>query len=161
METAKQDMNAEVEKVKRDFIAAYQTAEKGTNDQMTQQDLQTFRAIVTSTDNYLDSLKTEMDKLDEMDIHNVELVKTTFLYKGVGDTIVSKLKASIAAAQSVARTDTQRAAVKISSHSLGIEPNPGTWKEQTFGMTSPLGASMILYGLRTELFNLGMKALKD
>lgn len=161
VETAKQDMNAEVEKFKQDFMAAYQAAIKSTNDQMTQQDLQTFRATVTGTDNYLDSLKTEMDKLDEMDIQNVELVKTTFLYKGVGDTIASKLNASIAAAQSVARTDIQRAAVKNSSDSLGIEPNPDTWKEQAFGMTNPLGASMILYGLRTELYKIGIEALKD
>lgn len=154
-------MNAEVEKSKQDFTATYQAAERSTNDQLALQDLQIFRTTFTSTDNYLDSLKTEMDKLDEMDVRNVELVKSTFLYKGVGDTIVNKLKASIVAAQSIARTETQKKAIKVSSDSLGIEPNSDLWKEQTFGMTNPLGASMVLYGLRMELHKIGRIALTE
>lgn len=161
IETAKQDMNAEVENSKQDFIAAYQTIEKSKNDKLAQQNLQTFKATITSTDNYLDSLKKEMDKLDEMDVHNVELVKSTFLYKGAGDSIIAKLNNTIATAQVVARTEKHKAAIKASSVSLGIAPTPNAWKEQTFGMTNSLGASMILYGLRTELYNIGTKALAD
>jgi hypothetical protein len=161
VETAKQEIEAEVEKAKQDFIATYQAVEKSSADKVALQDLQTFRATFSSADNYLDSLKSEMDKLDEMDIRNVALVKSTFLYKGVGDTIVSKFKASLAAAQSIARTEPQRTAIKASSNSLGIDPSPDTWKEQTFGMTNPLGASMVLYGLRAELYKIGLKALRD
>jgi hypothetical protein len=161
VETAKQDMNAEVEKSKQDFIAAYQAAEKSNDDKLAMQNLQAFKATFTSADNYLDSMKTEMDKLDEMDVHNVELVKSTFLYKGVGDTIINKLNRTIATAQVVARTEKQREAIKAVRDSLGIEPNPEAWKEQLFGMTNPLGASMVLYGLRTELYSIGIKALAD
>lgn len=156
--TAKQDMDAEVEKSKQDFIAAYQIAEKSSDDKLA---LQTFKANLISADNYLDSLKTEMDKLDEMDVHNVELVKSTFLYKGAGDSIIYKLNNTIATAQAVAKTEKQKAAIKASGDSLGIAATPDTWKEQTFGLTNPLGASMILYGLRAELYNIGMKALAD
>jgi len=154
-------MNVEVEKSKQDFIAAYNTVEKSTAEKLVQQDLQIFRETFSNADHYLDSIKTEMDKLDEMDVHNMELVKSTFLYKGVGDTIVSKMKASVAAAQSVARTEAQRAAIKNASDSLGIAPNTDRWKEQTFGMANTLGASMILYGLRTELYKIGMEALRN
>jgi hypothetical protein len=159
--TAKQDMNAEVEKSKGDFIAAYHATEKSNDDKLVLQKLQTFKAAIATTDNYLDSLKTEMDKLDEMDVHNVELVKSAFLYKGAGDSIINKLNNTIATAQAVAKTEGQKAAIKVSSDSLGIAPSPDKWKEQTFGMTNPLGASMILYGLRIALYNIGMKALAD
>src|SRR5215218_7871568 len=152
VETVKQDMDAEVEKSKNNFKALFQIVEKSKDDKLELQNLQTFQATITSADNFLDSVKTEMDKLDEMDVHNVELVKSSFLYKGTGDTIISKLKSSIAAAQAVAKTSKQKAAIKALSDALGIEPNPDTWKEQTFGMTNPLGASMVLYGLRTELY---------
>lgn len=160
-ETAKQDMNAEVEKSKREFIATCQTVEKNTADRLALQKLQTFKATITVADNYLDSLKTEMDKMDDMDVHNVELVKSTFLYNGAGDSIIHKLNNMIAAAQAIAKTDKQKAAIKASSDSLGIASNFDTWKEQTFGLTNPLGASMILYGLRTEVYNIGKKALAD
>jgi hypothetical protein len=158
VETAKQDMNAEVEKSRLDFIAAFQAAEKANVDKTS---LQTFKATLTSTDNYLDSLKTEMDKLDEMDVRNVELVKSTFLYKGVGDSIIGKLRSTIVAAQTLAKTEKQKAAIKTSSDALGIEPNPDKWKEQAFGMTDPLGISMVLSGLRTELHKMAMKVLTD
>lgn len=161
VETAKQDMNTAVEKLKQDFTAAYQAAEKSNGDKLALQNLQTFKATLSSTENYLDSLKIEMDKLDEMDVHNVELVKSTFLFKGAGDSIINKLNSTIATAQAVAKTEKQKAAINALSDSLRIAPNPDTWKEQTFGMTNPLGASMILYGLRTELYNIGIKALAD
>jgi uncharacterized lipoprotein NlpE involved in copper resistance len=161
VETGKQDMNAEVETVKQDFIAAYQTVVKRTNDKLALQDLQTFKATITNTDNYLDNLKAEMDKLDEMDVKNVQLAKSTFLYKGVGDTIINRLNHTIATAQDVARTEKQKAAIKTVTDSLGIGPNPDAWKEQVFGLTNPLRASMVLYGLRTELYRIGIKALAN
>jgi hypothetical protein len=61
----------------------------------------------------------------------------------------------------VAKSDTQRAAIKSISDSLELEIKSDTWKEQTFGMVNPLGASMVIYGLRTELHKIGMEALKD
>ena len=86
-------MNAEVETAQQNFTTAYQAAEISTNDKPVLQNLQTFKATITNADNYLDSVKTEMDKLDEMDIRNVELVRSILLFKGVGDTIVAKLGA--------------------------------------------------------------------
>ncbi|RPD43445.1 hypothetical protein [Paracnuella aquatica] len=159
--TAKQDMNSEVEKAELDFIAAYQIAKKRDGDKLQLQNLQTFKTTIASADDYMDSLKTEMDKLDEMDVQNVEQVQSTFLYKGVGDSIINKLNRILAAAQVVARTEEQKVAIKVMSDSLGMEPNPDAWKEQVFGLTNPLDVSMVLYGLRIELYRIGMKALAD
>ncbi|GAA4728742.1 hypothetical protein [Flavisolibacter ginsenosidimutans] len=161
IETAKQDMNAEIEKSKEEFREAYQLAEKSNSDKFGLQNLQTFKTTFTSTDNYLDSLKTEMDGLNDKDVHTVELVKSIFLYKGAGDSIINKLNRTIAIGKAVARTEKQKVAIKAMNDSLGIAPNPDRWKEQTFGLTGPLGASMVLYGLRTELYAIGMKTLTD
>lgn len=160
METAKGDMRAEVKKAKEDFIAHYQTARNRWPDSLDNRTLQELEFSIISTDSYLDSLKREMDELDEMDAHNVNLVKTTFLYKGAGDSIINKLRRSIAASQNAARTEQQKFAIKAASDSLFFETSD-RWKEQMFGLTNPLGASMIIYGLQTELYKIGMIPLSD
>lgn len=161
VETSKQYMDAEADKSKNNFLILVRAAKKSQNDHSEQQQLHELETIITGTDNFLDSLKTEMDKLDELDVRNMELVKSTFLYKSIGDSIISKLTRSIAIAQTIAKTEKQKAAIKALSDTLGIQPNPEKWKEQTFGLNNSLGASMILYGLRMELFTIGTKSLTD
>src|SRR5687768_13209870 len=99
IETAKADMSAEVHKAKEDFLVQYRAAENRWPDSFNKRKLQVLKSSIISTGNYLDSLKGEMDKLDEMEVSNVELIKTTFLYGGAGDSIINKFRNSIAAAQ--------------------------------------------------------------
>ncbi len=161
VETAKDDMSVEVQKLRKEFTIHFQAIEASSIDSLNKQKLQKLKTSIISTDNYMDSLKREMDNLDEMDVHNVELVKITFLYKGAGDSIIYKMKRSIAAAQNVAKTEQQRLAIKAARDSLFTGSSDDKWKEQMFGLTSPLGADMIIYGLQTELYNVGIKALSN
>ena len=161
METAKEDMNAEIQEVKEDFIEHCRRAEEARPDNSDKRKLQELESSINSTDNYLDSMKQELDKLDEMDVSNVELVKATFLYKGVGDSIINKLKSSILAAQNTAKTEQQKLAIKAISDSLFSVSSDIKWKENMFGLTNSLGASMIIYGLRTDLYNIGIRAIND
>lgn len=161
VEIAKKEMNAEVQKAKEEFTALYQKVEESNINTLDKYKLQELNFAITATDSYLDSLKEEIGTLDEMDVDNVELVKSTFLYNGAGDSIINKFKRSIAAAQNVAKTEHQKMTIKSSSDSLLTEPSADKWKEQTFGLTNPLGASMIICGLQTELYKIGMKAVGD
>jgi hypothetical protein len=161
VERAKQDMSAEVQRAKEDFTAHFKATEENQADILIKRKLQELKFSIISTDSYLDSLKREMGKLDENDVRNVELVKATFLYNGVGDSIFNKLKRSIAAAENAAKTDQQKIAIISASESLFTATSADKWKEQMFGLTNPLGASMIIYGLQTELYNIGIKALGD
>lgn len=99
MEAGKEDTNAEARKAKENFMEYYQTYEESQPDGLYKRRLQELKSSIISTDNYPDGLKREMDKLHEMDLNNVKLVKATFLCKGAGDPILSKLKTTIVAAQ--------------------------------------------------------------
>jgi hypothetical protein len=161
VEASKHEMNDGVQKLKQDFTALYQKTEKDNVDISYKQKLQQLYNTVFTTDKYLDSIKREMSKLNEMDVQNVQQVKAIFLYQGVGDTIMKKLNASIEAAEQVAKNEQQKATIKVSKASLFNQSSNDKWKEQMFGLTNPLGVSIIIYGLQTELYNIGIKALSE
>lgn len=160
VEASKQEMKDEVQNIRQGFITSYKNKSNKLVDSLDKAMLQELYHSVIHADTYLDSLKGEMDKMDEMDVTNIELVKTTFLYKGVGDSIFNKLKTSINAAQNAAGTERQKAVIQAANDSLFNVP-ADKWKEQFFGLTNPLGASMIIYGFQTELYRIGMEALKN
>ena len=160
VETSKEDMNADVQNLRQGFVVTYNEKLKSQTDSSGKQKLQGLYNLIIATDTYLDSLKGEMDKLDEADINNVESVKTIFLYKGAGDSIINKMKRSIEAAQKNTSTERGKIGIKATSDTL-FNVSAEKWKEQTFGLTNSLGASMILYGLQTQLYAIGIKSLND
>jgi len=161
IETSKAEMNAEVQRAKEDFTARLRMAIQNELDNSNMRKLYELQFSIVSTDSYLDSLKKEMDKLDENDVRNVDFVRATFVYKGVGDSIIKKVKGSILTALNAAKSERQKSEIKSASDSLFWEPSVDTWKEETFGLTNPPGASMIIYGLQTEIYRIGVKALVD
>lgn len=161
VEDAKEEMNAEIERAKENFKTHYQAAEKNELDSLQKRKLQELDSSINSTDNYLDSMKREMDQLDVMHPRNIELVSAIFLYRGVGDSIFNKLKRSIVIAQSSAKTEQQKLAIKAASDSLFTQPSADKWKEHKFGSLNSLGASVIIYGLQKDLHNIGMQAISD
>ena len=161
VETAREDMRTEVQKAKRNFTRQYEAVQTSQPDSLDKRILEELRFSIISTDDYLDSLKREMDKLDESDVSNLEMIQTTFLYNGAGDSIINKLKRAFTTAQNAAKTDQQKLAIRSSSDALFGETSAAKWKEQLFGQANSLGASMIIYGLQTELYNVGMKALSE
>jgi hypothetical protein len=160
VETAKEDMNAEIRKAKENFTAQYLAAIGQQSDSLTMYKLRQLNFSISTADKYLDSMKREMDELDVKDVNNTELVKITFLYRGAADSIINKMKNAIAAAQQAAKTEQQRLAIRAASDSLFSQPDD-KWKENLFGINNSLGASMIIYGLQTELYTMGMKATTD
>src|SRR5688500_10054779 len=75
VERAKQDMSAEVQRAKEDITTHFQATEEKHADSLNKRKLHELKFSINSTDCYLDSVKREMDKLDENDVRNVELVK--------------------------------------------------------------------------------------
>ena len=160
MKKAKQEMDDEVNKNKKDFTLSYQNALEKNKDSLDQKNINEFRGSLIKTENYMDSLNREMNKLDENDVNNVSVVKEIFLNKGHGDSILISIKNAIAVAQGITRNTSGATKIKATSDSLISESSPGKWTQQLFGLTNPLGASMILYGLQTELYKIGNLTLQ-
>ncbi|RYY29835.1 MAG: hypothetical protein EOO04_06390 [Chitinophagaceae bacterium] len=119
----------------------------------------TLKHSITSTDFYLDSMRGEVRKLDIMDVRSVDKVTTTFLYRGVGDSIYYKLKRSFSLATAAVRNKQQRDAIVAASDSLIGDLSSINWKNKYFGLTGSFGANAILYSFQTELFKIGTNAV--
>ena len=148
-------MVADMEKSKTDFIEIYQNVVLNISDTLKGRKMQIFYSVFMETLNFIDSLKTEMNKLNESDLNNVEFIKETFLSKGVGDTLFNKLKLSYSLAMDIALTEPKKSEIKTSRDKILNEPNTDQRKNQYFSLNSPNGVSMILYGMECELLNSG------
>jgi hypothetical protein len=65
------------------------------------QTLNIFYSIIKENLFYIDSLKIEMDKLDQSDPKEVEGVKNIFITNGIADSLFDKLKLSYIMAESI------------------------------------------------------------
>lgn len=160
VDNAKQEMKLEVKSEKENFLKNLKNVEIK-SDTNSKQKLRELNISVMNTAEFLDSLQNEMNKLDESDVRNVELVKNIFLYSGIGDKIHDSLKRCITLSQSITQNNANKASIQSMSDSLFNGYKSEKWTELNFGLTNPLGASMIIYGLQIELFRIGQKGLED
>ena len=160
VDNAKQEMQLQVKSEKENYLKNLKNVEVKSDTNLKTK-FQELNVSVINTAEFLDSLQNEMNKLDESDVRNVELVKNIFLYRGIGDKIHDSLKRCISLSQSIAQNNGNKAVIQSMSDSLFNGYNSEKWTELNFGLTSPLGASMIIYGLQVELFRIGQKGLED
>lgn len=158
---AMQDIEIELDKNKADFQQHYQKALTNTIDSTERRQLNAIETSISGTSKYLDSMRQEMNSLDMTDVNNVEYVRILFMYKGVGDSLLSKLNSTATLAINTARTPTTKQAIRSVSDSLLLEQDPYKWKASKFETMNSLGTSMILYGLQTELLKMGMLSVSD
>lgn len=152
-------MRNDIQKARDNFTALYQAQAKDSANSLHRQQLLQLYRVVGDTGDYLDSLKLEMDKMNEMEVNNSYKVKAIFMYKGAGDSIINKFNRTISMAMVLAKTEEQKALIAAASQNLFNEADPNKWKENQFGMLSSLGASMIIYGFQSQLYQVGTAAL--
>ena len=111
---------------------------------------------LTKTAKYIDSLRIELDKLDDMDTKNIDLIRQMFITDGIGDTIFNKVKHSYSLTIQMALTDKLRSRLKKVQDTY-----TGETRNQLFGLNGPLGVNMILSGIESELIKDGTSILKD
>jgi hypothetical protein len=148
------ELNAEITNANSSFMKFYKNALENSNDSILSVKIINLYSSIAKTSKYIDSLREEMNKLDDMDIKNVELVKKTFLYNGIGDSVFNKVKYSYSCTIDVAIADTTKTRLKKSQEKYSEET-----KKQFFEMNSPLGIYMILSGVESELINDGTSSL--
>ena len=148
--TAKIAMDAELYSVKADFSKAYEMLRHRQLDSSFSTQSSTIYQEINSTVKYLDSLRLEMDKLDNMAPENVKLVRYLFLEKRIGDSIMQKLNYSY---QLIINSTTAKA------DKLRFIEVQATFSEETkknsFQLNSPFGVSILLFGFESELFKHG------
>jgi len=147
---AKGTMKSELASAKTDFSDAYEKYFPRLSDSaLSTNTTKLYQETITSL-NYIDSLRQEMDKLDNVDIKNIESIKTTFLEKGIADSVINKVKYCYWLAINL----TQAESVKKRLLEVEAEYSDET-KKHLFEINSPMGVSMILFGIEIELLKDG------
>jgi len=157
---SKQAMAIEMQTLRKEFASSYSNKLNKLVDTGSKQKLDTYYGLVENANYFMDSIKSEMDKLDPMDVQNVELIKNTFVYKGIGDSLFDRINTSIEYAENISISLQQKNKIKAAQDSLFDKPN-AQLAEELFSLTNSLGASMIICGFQTELYRISMLALKD
>jgi hypothetical protein len=151
---AKTEMDADISNAKLSFIESYKKVIGTLTDSLVLTRITSLNISINNTVQYIDSLRDEMEKLDNLDINNTEFVKRTFLNNGIGDSIFNKVKSSYTFAIDIASSDTTKSRLTIVRDSYNSDT-----KNQFFELNGPLGVNMILYGIETELIRDGTKSL--
>lgn len=151
---AQAEMTKDVVNSKIVFADTYEKVLKGSTDTIIKKRLTTLYLTINETSKYIDSLRSEMSKLDDKDLNNVQLIRKMFLTDGIGDRVFNKIKLSYNCAIEVALTDTAKIRLKKAQEVYSPET-----KKQFFELSSPGGVDMILYGIQSELIKDGTKSL--
>ena len=153
---SKMVMDSDVVSAKKTFSETYEKVLQSTKDSTLNKKIVDLYLKISETSNYIDSLKLEMNKLDDKDLQSTSLVKKIFLNDGIGDSVFNKVKFSYTQAINTSITDTTKLRLKKALDTYTAET-----KKQFFGMNGPLGVNMILYGIQSELIKDGTKSLYE
>jgi len=151
---AKLEMDADISNAKSDFEKSFNQTLKQSKDSILTAKVSDLYSSITMTSLYIDSLRKAMDKLDDMDIKNIELIKQMFLYNGIGDSVFTKVKHSYSLTIDIAVTDSTKTRLKKATETYSDET-----QKQFFQQNGPLGVNMILYGIESELIKDGARCL--
>ena len=143
---AKVAMDSELSSIKADFSKAYELLLLRQLDSTLSTKTKNIYKEINSTTKFIDSLRLEMNKLNNMETENVELVRSLFLENGIGDSIMEKLKDSY----QLAINSTTSEADKLRLIKVQTTFSEET-KKHAFQMNSPLGVSILLFGFESEL----------
>src|SRR5690606_5209172 len=143
-------MDSDISLSKSDLEKSYNQILQQSDDSILSIKVTGFYSSIIKTSRYIDSLRTEMDKLDDMDKSNVELINIMFINNGLGDSVFNQVKQSYSLAIDIALTDTAKSRLQKVKATFSEKT-----KKQFFGLNGPLGVNMILYGIASELIKDG------
>ena len=91
---AKAEMESDISLGKSDLGKSYNQMLQRSDDSLLLIKVTAFYSSIIKTSKYIDSLRAEMNKLDDMDTRNVEFVKYMFINNGLGDSVFNQVKQS-------------------------------------------------------------------
>ncbi|MCD9014396.1 hypothetical protein [Parachryseolinea silvisoli] len=150
----KSKMEYDISLAKSDLAKSYNQMLQESSDSVLSMKATAVYLSLVKTSTYIDSLRGEMNKLDDMDIRNVELVKNMFINNGLGDSLFNQVRKSYSLAVDIAPADTLKSRLKNVRETYSEET-----KKQFFGSNGPLGVNMVLYGIESELIKDGSRSL--
>ena len=148
------DMNWDIANAKSSFMESCKRASGKSKDSMLKTKINDLYFSITKTSEYIDSLRSEMNGYNDMDLNNSDFSERVFLNLGIGDSVFNKVKLSYSLAIDIAISDTTKSRLKSVR---------GNFTEKTktmlFEIGTPLMVNMVLYGIESELIKDGIRSL--
>ena len=119
-------------------------------------------AKVLKTGSLIDSIDRVINYLNQDDVKNVTAVKNILVDSGLGDTLSFYLNNSFQLAIDFSINKEKKETIdSIKENIFYPMEKDKSWQDELFGMTNPLGASLILIGLKKELYKASIIAFKQ
>jgi hypothetical protein len=150
----KSEMEYDISLAKSELAKSYNQMLQKSDDSVLSRKATAVYLSLIKTSKYIDSLRVEMNKLDDKDIRNVESVKNMFINNGLGDSVFNQVRKSYSLAVDIAPADTMKSRLKNVRETYSEET-----KKQFFEWNGPLGVNMALYGIESELIKDGTRSL--
>jgi hypothetical protein len=130
------------------------------NDSSAKVKLKNFYQVLVQTTKYIDSVNNDLANYDNQDLRNNKLIKEKFVESTLGDTIFGKLKTTFYLAESVPINRLKKDSINQISKNVLNNFNVVAWKNSFFGLNSPSGTIMVIYGFEYELFKASMISIR-
>lgn len=158
-DSVKQSQNQminEILEASKAFAIVHEAAIKNSSDTSIIDKINKFYTHTVKTAKFIDSLQTEMGKLEEKDPKSIDLIQRVFLTEGFGDSLFKKVRLSYYFAEELASEDSIKFLISSIHDTYSDEA-----KDQLFTQNSPMGVSMLLYGIESELLKDAVKSLES
>jgi hypothetical protein len=142
------------------FGISYNAAIHKSADSNAKQRIDTLQQSIITTSNFIDTLIYDVDKLENDDVNNVQVVKTIFISDGKGVSLYNSLNTSYQIALDHAINTTTKSEINKSRDNLFGGQDANKFSTMMFSANSPLGVKMFLYGAEIELLHVGQNSLE-
>jgi len=162
IDEASEELRAENLKLKQSLTLAYQNLIQSSGDTSLKSKANHLFEKVSKTDNFIDSLQSVIKSLNRDDVENVKAVKNLLAEGSLGDSLSFYLNNTFQQAKDFSINQGQKEIIDSIKTNMFSPMGMGkSWQAELFGMTNPLGASLILFELQKELYNVGEIAFKQ
>jgi hypothetical protein len=141
--------------------SSYSSAINKAIDSNTKKRIDSLHQSVTTTAKFIDTLIYEVDKLDNDDLNNVQVIKTIFLTHGKGDSLFNRINTSYQIAIDYTTNTITKSEINKSRTNLFGGKDASNFSSALFSTNSPLGVTMMLYGSEIELLHIGQNSLEN
>jgi hypothetical protein len=152
-------MNSDITTLRENLKNAYEAKllDLGTNEE--KQNLTGFYILFNKTDKYLDSLRIFLNGIAVSNANDILFVEEMFVKKGISDSIFLKIDSLTKNALQVGHSEVVPD-LKAKRDSLLNPQQIDQWGNVWFTSATPLGASMVLFGMQTGLYRVGSTVFK-
>jgi hypothetical protein len=153
-------MEEDILNLKSDFEKNYQKKYAVSQD-FSREKLNEFYNLFSRTGFFLDSLRGELNRMDDENTENIFVIEDIFITRRLGDRIYFNIDSITKVAIPLSNTVADQKELTAQRDSLLNPYDPRKWTDNKFGLATPLAASMVLYGIQTGLFRISSTVLKE